>query len=225
LEAAMAGLRDRIVELRRVKAADLRVNAKNWRLHPEGQRSAMGEMLASIGFVGALAAREKDGGLELLDGHLRKDLAADSEVPVLILDLNDEEADKMLATFDPLSGLALVDGTKLYDLLKGITLDENAEIRRMLSDLHVELVEEMEDKPEAAREVEGMALTPHEHYDYLVVLATTTQEWNVLCERLGLEPVARRHGRMGTCRAIRASKLLEVVPVAQPKAKAKKVRQ
>jgi hypothetical protein len=92
----------------------------------------------------------------------------------------------------------------------------------MLADLHVELIEDIKDKPETLREVEGMALQPHEHYDYLVVLATTTQEWNVLCERLGLEPQARRHGRMGTCRAIRASKLLEVVPVAEVKAKPKK---
>ena len=220
----MTTLRDRIVELRRVPAGSLRDNPKNWRLHPEGQRSAVGEMLRSIGFVGALAAREVGDGLELLDGHLRKDIAADSEVPVLILDLNDEEADKMLATFDPLSGLALVDGAKLDSLLEGVSLEENAEIRRMLSDMHVKLVEEMADKPEAAREVEGMALTPHEHYDYLMVLATTTQEWNVLCERLGLEPVARRHGRMGTCRAIRASALLDKVPMQKaekPKGKRK----
>jgi hypothetical protein len=217
VEGKLGGLRDRIVELRRVKAADLRTNPKNWRLHPEGQRSAVGEMLASIGFVGALAAREVNGGLELLDGHLRKDLAAESKVPVLILDLNDEEADKMLATFDPLSGLALVDGEKLDDLLRGVSLDENAEIRRMLADMHVELVDEMKDKPEAAREVEGMALEPHEHYDYLVVLATTTQEWNVLCERLGLEPEKRRHGRMGTCRAMRASKLLDRVTAVTKK--------
>jgi hypothetical protein len=205
----MAGLRDRIVELRRVPAGSLRDNPKNWRLHPEGQRSAVGEMLATIGFVGALAAREVNGGLELLDGHLRKDIAADSEVPVLVLDLNDDEADKMLATFDPLSGLALVDGVKLDDLLQGVSLDDNAEIRRMLSDMHVKLIEEVEGQPAAQKEVEGMALQPHEHYDYLVVLATTTQEWNVLCERLGLEPVARRHGRMGTCRAMRASALFD----------------
>ena len=217
----MAGLRDRILELRRVRAGDLLPNPKNWRLHPDGQRSAVSEMLEQIGFVGALAARETKGGLELLDGHLRRDIAVDSEVPVLILDLNDEEADKMLATYDPLSGLALVDGGKLDELMKGVTLDENAEIRKMLTDMHVELVEEMKDKPEVQFEVEGMELQPHEHYDYLVVLATTTQEWNVLCERLGLEPEKRRHGSMGTCRAIRARKLLDHVVQAPPKSKGK----
>jgi len=220
---AVAELRDRIVALRRVKAADLRVNPKNWRMHPDGQRSAVSEMLSSIGFVGALAAREVDGGLELLDGHLRRDIAADSEVPVLVLDLNDEEADKMLATFDPLAGLALPDSDKLADLLKGISIDGNAEISRMFADLMTTLErEEDEDEEDEQREVVGMALQPHEHYDFLVVLCTTSQEWNVLCDKLGLVPQKRR-GRMGTSRAIRADKLLKLLEqVAEGKTKGKK---
>jgi hypothetical protein len=81
----------------------------------------------------------------------------------------------------------------------------------MLSDLQVKLEDE-EDKGEHEddREVAGMALAPHEHYDYLVVLATTTQEWNVLCDKLGLKPEKRR-GRMGTSRAIRAAALLKML--------------
>jgi hypothetical protein len=63
-----------------------------------------------------------------------------------------------------------------------------------------------------------MALQPHEHYDYLVVLATTAQEWNVLCDRLGMVPDKRR-GRMGTCRAIRAGKLIEALKPSQENAK------
>jgi hypothetical protein len=142
-----------------------------------------------------------------MDGHLRADLAADSQVPVLILDLTDEEADKMLATFDPLANLALVDGDKLSDLLKGITLEENAELRKMLADLTAKLEKEEDDEPEDERQVVGMALQPHEHYDFLVVLCTTSQEWNVLCDKLDLKPEKRR-GRMGTSRAMRAGKLI-----------------
>jgi len=204
----MTAFRDRIVELRRVKASELRANPKNWRLHPEGQRSALAEMLSSIGYVGAAVAREKDGGLELLDGHMRKDLSADSDIPVLVVDLTDEEADKVLATYDPLAGLALVDGEKLDGLLKGITLEENAEIKRMLTDLMTKLEKEEDEEGEDEREVIGMALQPHEHYDFLVVLASTVQEWNVLCDRLDLKPEKRR-GRMGTSRAMRASRLIE----------------
>jgi hypothetical protein len=204
----MTSFRDRIVELRRVKASDLRANPKNWRVHPEGQRSALSEMLSSIGYVGAAIAREKDGGLELLDGHMRKDLSEDSDIPVLVVDLDDDEADKMLATYDPLAGLALVDGGKLDGLLSGISLEENADIKHMLAALMTKLEKEEEEDGEDDREVAGMELQPHEHYDFLVVLASTVNEWNVLCDKLGLKPEKRR-GRMGTSRAMRANKLIE----------------
>jgi ParB-like chromosome segregation protein Spo0J len=205
-----AVFRDRIKELRRVKAGELRSNIKNWRLHPEGQRSALAGVLAEVGFVGAVIAREVEGGLELLDGHLRADLAAGSEVPVLIVDVNDDEAAKILATYDPLSSMSLIDGKALSALLADVEFDDNADLRRLLSDLHEQVIEDHAAAGETPREVEGMALQPHEHYDYLVVLSTTPQEWNVLCDRLGLVPEKRRR-RMGTCRAIRASKLLPLL--------------
>ena len=42
-----------------------------------------------------------------------------------------------------------------------------------------------------------MALIAARALRLLVVLATTTQEWNVLCDKLDLKPEQRR-GRMGT---------------------------
>lgn len=170
----------------------------------------MREMLETLGFVGALIARDKGGEVELLDGELRSDIAAEAEVPVLIVDLTDEEADRMLATYDPLAGLSLVDAGKLGGLLEGVSLDENGDLRRMLADLTAKLEKEEDEDDEPEREVVGMALQPHEHYDYLVVLCTTAQEWNVLCDKLELKPEKRR-GRMGTSRAIRASQLLKAL--------------
>jgi hypothetical protein len=43
-----------------------------------------------------------------------------------------------------------------------------------------------------------------------VVLASTTHEWNTLCDRLDL-PVVKRRNRMGLGRAIRADKLVEML--------------
>jgi hypothetical protein len=97
--------RDRIVEFRRVKASELLANPKNWRLHPQSQRGALSGLLKDIGFVGAILARQVNDGLEILDGHLRQEEAGDADVPVLITDLNDEEAAKLLATYDPLSSM------------------------------------------------------------------------------------------------------------------------
>jgi len=210
-------IRNRIVGLKMIKASELIRNDKNFRLHPEGQRHALQSILKDIGFAGALVAREIDGSkYELIDGELRANIAADTEVPVLVVDLNDKEAARILATFDPLGGMAKVDEAGLRELLRGveIDLDENAELRRVITDLHASLAKEErkadEEGGDEPADVPGMALEPHEHYDYLVVLATTAQEWNVICERLSLKPEKRR-GRMGTCRAVRAEQLLAVL--------------
>jgi hypothetical protein len=202
--------RDRIKELRRVKAGELLANPKNWREHPEGQASALSGMLAEVGFVGALIARETPAGLELLDGHLRADLAEDAEVPVLVVDVNEQEANKVLATFDPLSALAIANEQALADLLGEVELDHHAELRKVLEDLSKRLAEEEQAEAEERPEVPGMALQPHEHYDYLVVLAATTHEWNSLCDLLQLESTKRRK-RMGVCRAVRADRLIELL--------------
>jgi ParB-like chromosome segregation protein Spo0J len=109
---------NRIVELRNVRAADLKANPLNWRTHPERQRAAVTEMLEEIGFADALIAREAgDGTLVLIDGHLRAELADDAVVPVLVLDVSEAEAAKLLLTIDPLSAMADIDRAKLDALL------------------------------------------------------------------------------------------------------------
>lgn len=100
-------IKDRIKELRRIPASQLIPNPKNWRTHPEKQRNAIQGVLAEIGYADALIARElPDGSLMLLDGHLRAETTPNQEVPVLVLDLDEAEADKLLATLDPISAMA-----------------------------------------------------------------------------------------------------------------------
>ena len=114
-------LRDRIKSLRRVKASTLRPNPRNWRTHSASQAKALGAALEEIGFAGVCLARElPDKTLELLDGHLRAQTAADERVPVLVLDLDDAEAAKLLATFDPLGAMAGVDAASLESLLREV---------------------------------------------------------------------------------------------------------
>src|SRR5688572_29294420 len=100
-------IRDRIKELRRVRAGDLRPHPKNWRTHPEEQQNALRGILAEVGYVDALMVRElPDGSLQIVDGHLRAETTPDAQVPELVVDLDDKEADKVLATFDPLAAMA-----------------------------------------------------------------------------------------------------------------------
>ena len=110
-------IRDRIKELRRVRASELIPNPKNWRTHPSAQQDALRGVLADVGYADALIARETPEGLMLVDGHLRAHSTPDSNVPVLVLDIDEAEADLMLATLDPLAAMAGRDEERLTDLL------------------------------------------------------------------------------------------------------------
>src|SRR5262249_57453474 len=92
-------------------------------------------VLREIGYAGALLARvEGDGKLVLIDGHLRAGLTPDDQVPVLILNVSEKEADKILATLDPLTGMAESDSKEWAALLEGIESDL-PEFADLLSDL------------------------------------------------------------------------------------------
>jgi hypothetical protein len=126
-------IKDRIKGLRRVKASELRPHPKNWRTHPPAQQESLRGLLAEIGFADALIARElKDGSLELIDGHLRAETTPDTKVPVLIVDLTEKEAEKVLATLDPLAAMAERDQEKLDELLGDVKSNSEA-LTAMLS--------------------------------------------------------------------------------------------
>lgn len=118
-----------------MRAGELRPHPKNWRTHPQAQRDALCGTLAEIGYADALLARElPDGSLQLIDGHLRAETTPDAEVPVLVLDLDDAEADKLLALLDPLAGMARADDAALAELLSGVDTDNEA-VRALLDEL------------------------------------------------------------------------------------------
>jgi hypothetical protein len=128
-------LKDRIKEFRRVPAHELQPNPKNWRTHPTAQQDALRGVLAEVGIAGAVLARETaEGGLMLIDGHLRTDVMHDQEIPVLVLDVDEAEADKLLATIDPLAAMAEADASKLDELLREIDTGSEA-LQEMLSKL------------------------------------------------------------------------------------------
>lgn len=128
-------IRDRIRELRRVPASELLPNPKNWRSHPKAQQDALRGVLSEIGFADATIARElPDGSLMLIDGHLRAETAADSLVPVLVLDVTEEEADKLLVTLDPLAAMADTNAAALESILGEVETNSEA-VSEMLSRL------------------------------------------------------------------------------------------
>jgi len=128
-------IRDRIKELRRVPASELRANPKNWRRHPLSQEAALRGVLEEIGFADALICRETSDGLELIDGHLRKEVMEDQTVPVLVVDVNEDEAQKMIMTLDPLGAMAETDQELFGDLLEQIEFADES-VQRMLEGLN-----------------------------------------------------------------------------------------
>ena len=83
-------------------------------------------ILEEIGYADACLARElEDGALELIDGHMRQALDPDQVVPVLVLDLDDDEARKLMVTLDPLAGMAETDDALLGQLLAEISTDDD----------------------------------------------------------------------------------------------------
>ncbi len=128
-------IRNRIVATRIVTPDEVAPNPRNWRAHPQRQRDALRGILADVGIAAPVIAyhSQRNGGrLTLIDGHERMTVGA--PFPAVILDVSDEEADKLLATFDPITSLAGVDVAKLDDLLRDVTTDSPA-LSAVIADL------------------------------------------------------------------------------------------
>ena len=137
-------IKNRIKELRQVKASELLPNPKNWRTHPVDQADVLKGVLAEVGYADALVAYETPDGLMLIDGHLRAETTPDMEVPVLVTDLNEDEASTLLATLDPLASMARTNHNALSSLISSLAMDNDA-VNSMLTAISEGVTEFIED--------------------------------------------------------------------------------
>ena len=87
--------------------------------------------VTEVGIADALVCRKlPDGKLEIIDGHLRQDTNPDLTWPVLVLDITEEEANKLLISMDPLAGMATMDLPK-FDLLRDAIRTDSANLTQM----------------------------------------------------------------------------------------------
>ena len=100
-----------------VPAADLVANPQNFRRHPKAQRRAMTAALDTVGWIQRVIVNRTTG--HIIDGHLRVEEAAQrgEDVPVVYVELSEDEERAALLTFDPLGALAQQDSTILDELL------------------------------------------------------------------------------------------------------------
>ncbi len=122
-------VRNRIREHRQVRAGDLHPHPRNWRQHPDDQRDLLRALYTEVGFARSLLAYERDDGqLQLIDGHLRRELTPDALVTVEVLDVNEQEAAKLLLSLDPLAQLVVPDADTFAGLLTSVAT-ENADLK------------------------------------------------------------------------------------------------
>ncbi len=127
--------RNRIVGQGEESPAALIANPKNWRTHPKAQQDALAGVLDEVGWVQRVLVNRATG--LLVDGHLRVELAArrrEAAIPVTYVDLTEREEALVLATLDPIAGLAEFDDAKLAELLAGIEVGNDA-LLALLKDL------------------------------------------------------------------------------------------
>lgn len=120
--------KDRVVGFERRPAKDFLANPLNFRRHPGEQREAFRGVVSEVGFAGAVLENVRT--KHLLDGHLRIEeaLSVDENmlIPCIQVDLSKEEEKLLLATFDPLGAMAVIDKDILNDLLQDVSTDNEA---------------------------------------------------------------------------------------------------
>src|SRR5262249_6207755 len=106
------------------------------RRHPAKQREALRGSLNTLGWVAPVIVSANSG--KTLDGHARIEEALSKDekhlVPFVEVDVTKDEERLILATFDPITGLATYDKELLESLLREVSTGEAA-INQLLGDL------------------------------------------------------------------------------------------
>ena len=104
----------------------LLANPNNWRIHPKSQQDALESLLDDVGWVQNIIVNQRTG--HVVDGHMRAAVAIsrnETEVPVVYVDLTDEEERKVLASLDPIGAMAVTDKEAIIDLVASIDVSES----------------------------------------------------------------------------------------------------
>lgn len=159
--------RNRIVGEGMEAPDQLLANPQNWRIHPKFQQDVLLSVLRDVGWIQEVIVNKMTG--HLVDGHLRVTLAMrheEKEIPVKYVELTQDEENLILATLDPLAGLAIVDDEKLRELHEQIQSDDiviQAMLDRIVGDGD-DIDELWQGMPEFEQEDMGPARTIHVHF-------------------------------------------------------------
>ncbi len=134
----------------------LLANPRNWRSHPKHQQDALAGVLDQVGFVQSVMVNRRSG--FVVDGHARVALAISRHqptVPVVYVDLDDDEEGMVLATLDPIGALAGSDSDQLSMLLASLKPTDGA-LSNLLATLRQDLPEQFPEFDESV--ADGLVL-------------------------------------------------------------------
>lgn len=126
--------KNRIVSYGTKPADQFQAHPNNPRIHPKAQRTAVKGSLETLGWVKPVI--ELTSGY-LLDGHERvwQALQSDNaEVPYIVVDLSENEANIALASLDFITEMATYDGAAVERLLHDVNTT-NASMQQVLADI------------------------------------------------------------------------------------------
>lgn len=131
----MSQWKNRIVGHGEEAPDQLLANPMNFRRHPEAQQKAIEGALNEVGFVQNVIVNHRTG--RLIDGHLRVEVAlrkGHPSIPVVYVDLDENEERVVLATLDPITGMAFHDQALLDELLASVSVEDPA-LRALLDSM------------------------------------------------------------------------------------------
>ena len=134
-EGDLGKIKNRIIGSGEEQLDQIMFNPRNWRIHPLSQQDALKGVLEEVGWVQQVIVNKRTG--NLIDGHLRCQLAAREgaqTIPVVYVDVSEDEESLVLATLDPIGAMAATDKQKLDELFAGIE-SENENVRKMMDEI------------------------------------------------------------------------------------------
>ena len=134
-EGDLGKIKNRIIGSGEEQLDQIMFNPRNWRIHPLSQQDALKGVLEEVGWVQQVIINKRTG--NLIDGHLRCQLAAREgaqTIPVVYVDVSEDEEALVLATLDPIAAMAATDKQKLEELFQDINSD-NENVQKMISEI------------------------------------------------------------------------------------------
>lgn len=172
-EASGPMLKNRIVGQGHERPDQLLAHPLNWRGHPIEQQNAVERLLETVGWIQQVIVNRRTG--HVLDGHLRIDLAMrrdEETIPVIYVDVAEDEERLILATLDPSSAMAFTDHDKLTELIEELPIEAR------------ELIEAIHQEEAAVRKTVTFSATDHCR---VVVDCESTAQQHALLARLQAE--------------------------------------